>query len=278
MAFTGKRLEVNGLHFNVVHDGSGPPVLLLHGFPDSHRLWRNQIPALVRAGFAVVAPDLRGFGDSDRPDEVDAYAMPSILGDVTGMLDQLGIARAHVVGHDWGAAVAWFLASFHPDRVDRLGALSVGHPASFAAAGIEQREKSWYMLLFQFEGIAETALRHDDWRLFREWTREHSELGKWTADLSRPGALRAALNWYRANVNPQALLMEQPQLPPVQAPSLGVWSTGDAYLTEAQMTGSSAHVASSWQYERIEDASHWIPLDQPDRLNELLVRFLRLTA
>lgn len=275
MALPGRRLAVGELDFNVYEEGSGPPVLLLHGFPDSSSLWRHQIPALVRAGFRAIAPDLRGFGESSRPEAIEAYAIPTALGDVTGILDALGIGRAHVVGHDWGAALAWFLAAMFPDRVDRLVAMSVGHPASFADASIEQREKSWYMLLFQFEGTAEELLQRDDWKLFREWLRHHPELERWIPDLSRPGALRAALNFYRANAHPAAAAAGPIALPPVKAPTLGIWSTGDAYLTEAQMTGSAAHVAGSWRYERVEGASHWLQLDQPERVSRLLVEFLQ---
>jgi len=283
MGLPGKRISANGLDFHVVDEGHGHPVLLLHGFPDSSFVWRHQIRALVTAGFRVIAPDLRGFGASDRPAEVEAYSLPLILADVTGILDALEVARAHVVGHDWGAAVAWMLASFFGDRVDRLVALSVGNPDCYARAPIEQREKSWYMLLFQFEEVAERALSQQDWRLFRQWTRNHRECERWIADLSRPGALRAALNWYRANVPPHQLFAEQPTaasamqtgtVPRIQAATLGVFSTGEQYLVESQMSESGDFVDGPWRYERIEDASHWIPLDQPERLNALPIEFL----
>jgi len=141
------QINVSGLNFHVIHEGAGYPVLLLHGFPDSSHLWRNQIPHLVNAGLRVIAPDLRGFGKSEKPSETEAYSLPVILGDVIGILDQLDAPWAHVIGHDWGAGVAWALAALYPDRVERLVALSVGHPATFFKAGLEQREKSWYMLL-----------------------------------------------------------------------------------------------------------------------------------
>jgi pimeloyl-ACP methyl ester carboxylesterase len=276
MSLPGRLLEVNGLRLHVSEHGpaSGAPVLLLHGFPDSSSLWRHQVPALVRAGYRVIAPDLRGFGMSDRPANVEAYAIPTLLGDAVGLLDALGVARSHVVCHDWGAALGWGLAMFTPERVDRFVALSVGHFGSFFDAGMEQREKSWYMLFFQYEGIAEDALRADDWKLFRQWTRYHSELPRWIEDLSRPGALSAALNWYRANVNPARPSLAAMEFPPVKVPTLGVWSTGDAYLTEAQMTASKPFVAGEWRYERIENASHWLQLDQPERLNALLLDWL----
>ena len=239
---SAKRIRVTDVELHVVDEGSGPPVLLLHGFPDSSHLWRNQIPALVNVGLRVIAPDLRGFGESDKPAEVEAYALPVILQEVVGLLDKLGTERVHVVAHDWGAAVGWLLASLHPDRVDRLVALSVGNPNVFFKSGVDQREKSWYMLLFQFRGVAEQLLMRNDWQLCRDLVRHHSETGKWIADLSRPGALSAALNWYRANAGPEVFLADRMPLPNVQASTLGVWSSGDAYLTEAQMVRSSESV------------------------------------
>lgn len=250
-----------------------PAVLLLHGWPDSHRLWRHQVPGLTAAGFRVVAPDLRGFGASDRPEDVAAYGLAHILGDVVGVLDHLGVERAHVVGHDWGAAVAWALAALIPDRVDHLVALSVGHPAAFRAAGLPQREKSWYMLLFQFEGIAERWLSDDDYANFRSWSR-HPDADAVTAELSRPGALTASLNWYRANLPPAALVEPALELPPVARPTMGLWSKDDLALVEENVTGSAAHVTGEWRYERIDGAGHWIPLDTPDELTALLLDFL----
>ena len=276
MSLPGRLVEVNGVRLHVSEHGpaSGTPVLLLHGFPDSSSLWRHQVPALVEAGYRVIAPDLRGFGLSDRPEGVDAYALPTLMGDTLGLFDALGIARAHVVCHDWGAALGWGLAMFAPEKVDRFAALSVGHFGSFFETGIEQREKSWYMLFFQYEGIAEDALRANDWKLFREWTRNHSELPRWLEDLSRPGALTAALNWYRANVNPARPGLEGTPFPAVKVPTLGIWSTGDAYLTESQMIASKSFVAGDWRYERLENASHWMQLDQPARVNALVLDWL----
>jgi pimeloyl-ACP methyl ester carboxylesterase len=271
-----RTIRLGDLDFRVVDEGNGDPVLLLHGFPDSAELWRRQLPALVDAGYRVIAPDLRGFGESARPTEVEAYRLEVVLGDVVGLLDALSIAGAHVVCHDWGAAVGWSLAAFVPDRVRSLAALSVGHPRSFGAAGLDQREKSWYMLLFQFEGVAEDLLRRDDWKLLRDWTRHHPELERWIPALERPGALRAALNWYRANVRPGASVADSgPPFPSVAARTLGVWSSGDAYLTEAQMIGSAPFVSGGWRYVRVEGASHWLQLDRPEEVNRLLLDFLR---
>jgi pimeloyl-ACP methyl ester carboxylesterase len=266
------RIENDGVTLTVQDEGEGPPVLLVHGFPDSHHLWRHQVPALVGAGKRVIAPDLRGFGESDRPEEVDDYGVRHSVADLLAVLDALEVERAQVVGHDWGAGVAWALAAFVPQRVERLVVLSVGHPQAFTEPTIEQREKSWYMLLFQFADVAEEMLQRDDWRLMREWLRDNGDVERYLADLSRPGALTAALNWYRANVAPK--VREGSAFPAVTVPTLGIWSSGDDYLTEAQLERSGEQVEAEWRYERIEGASHWMQLDEPDRLNELLLDFL----
>lgn len=267
------RVEVNGIGLEVEDRGSGPPVLLLHGWPDSHRLWRHQVEALTAAGYRTIAPDLRGFGESDRPEEVEAYSLLTIAGDVLGLLDHLAIERAHLVGHDWGAALAWAVAAFAADRVDQLAVLSVGHPSSFRAAGLPQREKSWYMLLFQFEGVAEQWLSADDFANFRAWS-QHPEADEVIADLTRPGALTASLNWYRANLAPATLVQPPIEFPPVSAPTLGIWSSGDIALTETQMTGSSTYLDGPWRYERVEGAGHWMQLEQPEVISRLLLDFL----
>ena len=135
------RVDSGGVQLDVQVEGTGKPIVLLHGFPDSKRLWARQVPALIDAGFQVIVPDQRGYGASDKPAEVDAYAIPFLAIDVTAVLDALSIERAHVVGHDWGAAVAWATASFAPERVERLVALSVGHPSSFGSAGYDPARK-----------------------------------------------------------------------------------------------------------------------------------------
>lgn len=268
-------VTVNTLSFPVIDHGQGPAALLLHGFPDSRRLWRHQIPALAGAGLRVIAPDLRGFGDAPRPEGVEAYKLQTVIGDVLGILDALGVERVGVAGHDWGAAVAWGLAAYFPKRFTRLAALSVGCPGTSGLKTIQQRERSWYFYFFQFEGVAEAWLRHDNWKLLHEWTRGNGDMEQYLADLSRPGALTAALNWYRANLKPKPPEQSgSPGFPNVACPVLGVWSDGDDYLTEASLRNSVEKVTGPWRYEKITGASHWMMLDKPDELNRLLLEFL----
>jgi pimeloyl-ACP methyl ester carboxylesterase len=150
--------------------------------------------------------------------------------------------------------------------------LSVGHPATFRRT-FAQREKSWYMLLFQFPGIAERWLSGDDWANFRIWA-NHPDVDQVIADLESAGSLTPGLNWYRANVPPESWVEPPLALPPVQAPTMGIWSTGDLALTETQMTDSAENVAGRWRYERLEGPGHWMQLDAPDKVSELLLDFL----
>jgi pimeloyl-ACP methyl ester carboxylesterase len=272
---TKRRVNVNGTTYAVVDEGHGKPVLLLHGFPDSSALWRRQIPVLVDAGYRVIAPDLRGYGDSDKPAEVEGYRLHLVAAEIGTLLGTLGVPRAHVVGHDWGAALAWIIAAFSPDHVDRLVALSVGHPAAMLHRTIEQRQRSWYVLLFQFTGVAEELLQRDDWRLLREFAHGQGDMERYVEDLARPGALTASLNLYRANMHPSRELDPRRPVPPVAAPTLGMWCSRDPFLVEEPMQRSGEFVTGPWRYERIENAGHWLPLDSADRVNELLLEFLR---
>jgi pimeloyl-ACP methyl ester carboxylesterase len=155
--------------------------------------------------------------------------------------------------------------------VRKLVVLSVPHP--LAPRTLRQREMAWYQLFFQFEEIAEAWLQQDDWALFREFTRGNGDVDRYISDLSRPGALTASLNWYRANLAPR-MPGPPPNLQPVVTPTLGIWSTNDHYLDGERMKMSGRFVKGPWRYEQIEGASHWIPLDAPDRLNQLLLEWL----
>ena len=267
------KVDSGGVTIEVEVHGSGRPVLLVHGWPDTKRLWSKQVPALVDAGFQVITYDQRGYGASDKPEGIDAYAIPFLAIDATAVLDHLGIERAHVVGHDWGAAVAWSTAVLAPARVDHLVALSVGHPSAFATFSIAQREKSWYMLLFQFSPQAEQWLTMNDGANFREFT-NHPDFDAVFAEYTGNGSLTPGLNYYRANVPPDAIVGPPLELPAVQAPAMGVWSSNDFALLEEQMTASSKYCANTWRYERVEGAGHWLQWEVPDAVSSLLLDFL----
>ena len=266
-----RRVRVNGIELNVAVAGEGPPVLLVHGFPDDHDVWRKQIPALAAAGYRVIAPDTRGCGDSDAPLGVHRYKLDLLVSDLVALLDALGIAKVRLVAHDWGAVIGWYFAVNHPERVDRYAALSVGHPTAYARGPLEQKLKGWYTVFFQIRGFAEWLMRAGHWKLFRWFTHFDEESPRWVSRLSRPGRLTAAINYYRANL--VTILFRK--LPSARVPVLGIWSSGDRFLAEAQMVGSKQYVDAPFRYERIEGAHHWVQLAAPDRVNALLLDYLR---
>jgi pimeloyl-ACP methyl ester carboxylesterase len=196
-----------------------------------------------------------------------------MVGDVLGVLDALDIESAHIVGHDWGAAIAWMTAGLAPARINSITALSVGHPEAFRSASLRQREKSWYMLLFQFAGVAERWLSDDGFRNLREWL-AHPDIEPVVERFTDPAALTASLALYRAILPPESLVEARTPLPPIAAPAMGVWSSADRALIEEGMIRSAGHVTGSWRYERVEDAGHWLQLDAPDKVNALLLDFL----
>ena len=269
MSLAGRRIKVNGIRLNMIVEGEGNPVILLHGFPDSAYLWRNQIKALAGNGYMVIAPDLRGFGDSDAPPGKKNYTFDIITNDVIALLDLLGIRKVSVVGHDLGAVVGWLLAVRYPERLFRYVAVSVGHPRAYRS-GIEQKLRAWYALGFQFLFVSERVVRAFDWYILRTMTGTHSEADHWVGDLSREGLLTAGLNWYRAN----ALKILFGDFPNAKVPVLGIWSTGDRFLSQDQMKNSERYVDGEWRYEELEGSSHWIPLDAAHRLNTILMAYL----
>ncbi len=233
-------------------------------------------PRLVAEGIRVIAPDLRGFGATDMaPRKADYEINVGAIPDMLEIMQALDIERAHLVGHDFGSPVAWGLAARHPDLFVTLTAISVGHVRAFLKAGPEQLRMSWYILFHQLRGICEAAYRFNSWGLFRRHWSPHGDIDAVIANLSRPGRLTAGLDWYRANIS-LARMIRQPGFGAfgdeiVRIPTLGIWSGGEKYLSEKQMIGSAEYVKAPWRYERIEDASHWIPYDAPEKLSSLLI-------
>lgn len=269
------RIAVGELTFDarVAGPEDGPLVLLLHGFPQSSFEWREQMPVLADLGFRVVAPDQRGYSPGARPAGVEPYVIPELVSDVTGIADALGADRFHLVGHDWGAAVAWFTALTNPERVESLVAVSVPHPQAFQQAlahpNGEQARMSGYMELFRSEDAERQLLANDaaGLRLIYSGGELPDEAIRHYVDLlGTPDALGAALNWYRA--------MNLPYTPgpltPIRMPTLFVWSTGDTALgrTGAELTSDFVH--GPYRFEVIEGVSHWVPEQAAERLNALL--------
>lgn len=265
-----RRIRVNGIEMNVLVTGQGPDVLLVHGYPDSHHVWRRQVPALVAAGYRVIAPDTRGCGDTEISPRAQDYRIDNLVVDLLALLDALEIRTVRLVAHDWGAGVCWPLVIRHPARVDRYVALSTGHPMAYRRGGLEQKLKGYYTMLFQLPWLPELLLRSFNWFVFRAMTRYDEEQPEWQRQQSRPGRLTAGLNYYRAN--PRVFIAGHDDNAAV--PVMGVWSSGDRFLAEGQMRDSARFVDAPFRYERIEGANHWLQLSGAEQFNRVLLDYL----
>jgi pimeloyl-ACP methyl ester carboxylesterase len=268
-------LVVGEYTFSALADGpvDGELVLLLHGFPETSYEWRAQIPALAAAGYRVVAPDQRGYAEGARPANVDDYGILALVGDAVGFVDALGASTCHLVGHDWGGAVAWVLAVLHPDRLRTLTAVSTPHPTPFGTSirEGEQKEMSAYMDVFRAEG-AENLFLADDGAAMRQalasfGMEDTDPVDEYYRVLSEPGAMTGALNWYRANDFSGGGV----DLPPVTVPTMYVWSTDDQALGREAAEATAAWVEGPYRFEVLEGVSHWVPEEVPDVLTALLL-------
>ncbi len=283
MELQDRYATVNGVRLHYVEAGEGPLVVLLHGFPEFWWTWRQQIPALVAAGFRTVAVDMRGYAESDKPPRWQDYRMEILAADIAELIAALGEERAHVVGHDWGAAVAWGLATFHPERVDRLIVLNVPHPERMLhtlQTSLAQLRRSWYMFLFQIPWLPERLMRWGGRRTLENLYKE-AKPGAYTAeDIARseaalmgPDGLRGPINYYRAVLR-QSPRRARAQFKPIPAPTLIIWGEQDRYLM-AKMADPDPRLVPDVRVVRLPDASHWVQHDEPERVNALLVEHLR---
>jgi pimeloyl-ACP methyl ester carboxylesterase len=256
-----------GVELEVADSGEGPPILLLHGFPDSRAMWNGVTKQLVAAGHRVIAYDHRGFGASSAPAGRRHYAIDRIVEDAVEVLGALGVREpVTVVGHDWGAFVSWALCLSRPELVGRHVAISAGHPQAIRTVGLEQMRKAFFVPGFLVVGLAERVLSARDFAVWRHLVATHPDLDRVTANISRTGRLTAALNWYRAN----AVTIATRRWDACPVPTRGIFSTSDAHLVEQQMVRSALFMDAPWDYVRIDGAGHWVPLEQPDRLAALI--------
>lgn len=258
----GERVRIGGLDFDLWQDGdpAGQAILMLHGFPADHTCWDSWIKPLVRAGYRPIRPDQRGYSPGARPREIEAYRLGVLVDDALGMLDALGVDQAHVLGHDWGGAVAWALASRHPDRLASLTVLSTPHPRAFLAAlgSSRQLAMSWYMGLLQWPDLAHRAVAPGGpaWpRLMRGLpipVRDH-----YASRARDPQAFRAMIAWYRA----MALDAIRPSVPwePIVVPTLYAWGMRDPALGAAAARLTAAEVEASYEFIALVRHGHWLP-------------------
>lgn len=267
------QVEVGGLTFDVAVGGpaGGRPVLLLHGFPENASMWDGVLPALHAAGLRTYAPDQRGYSPGARPAEVSAYAMSELTGDVLGLLDALELPFVDLVGHDWGAVVAWNVAGRHPDRVRTLTAVSVPHPAAHADAlrhDAHQQRLSAYILAFRVPVVPEkTLLAQDAKRLRRVFTPLPAEATeKFVRPMTEPGALTAALNWYRAMGR-----RDLEGLGAVSVPTTYIWGTEDLGVGRTAAEDCAKHVTGEFEFVELPGVSHWVPEQEPETVARLVL-------
>jgi pimeloyl-ACP methyl ester carboxylesterase len=280
-------VAANGFTFSALAAGptDGRPVLFLHGFPQTAWSWHHQLDAVAEQGYRALAFDQRGYSDGARPPDVADYRIDALVADVLAVADAQGMEHFDLVGHDWGAMVAWVTAGQHPERVRTLTAVSVPHPTAFGAAltggDADQAERSSYIDVFRQEGVAEKALLGDDGSgdglrtMFAAsgLAPDSEEVDVFVAAMRRPGALTAALNWYRA-MSAEAL----GEMGPISMPTLYVWSTNDIALGRQAAEATEQYVSGPYRFEILEGVSHWIPEAAPRHLNRLLLEHLGSTS
>jgi pimeloyl-ACP methyl ester carboxylesterase len=276
--------DLGDVRLHYVEAGEGPLVLLLHGFPQFWYQWRHQIPALVGAGFRVVAPDMRGYNLSDKPPGVQAYRVELLARDVERLIRTCGEGTATVVGHDWGAIAAWIAAMRHPGRVERLAILNVPHPTRSLDGLLSPMQllRSSYMFFFQIPRLPEKVIRAGDFALLRSVFRSDpvqpeaftaEDIERYIEAIAQPGALTASLNYYRALLRypgeTRALLKR------VEAPVLVIWGERDRFLSRRLAEPPRLWVPNLMRVKRLPNASHWVAEDRPLEVNTLLLDFLR---
>jgi pimeloyl-ACP methyl ester carboxylesterase len=272
--------EIGDVRLHYVEAGDGPLIILLHGFPEFWYGWRLQIPPLAAAGFRVVAPDMRGYNLSSRPDDVAAYEADKLADDIRGLVHERGAESALLVGHDWGGTVAWATAMNHPKVVDRLAILNAAHPRKLSQ-GLhhpDQLRRSWYFFFFALPELPEAVVHANSWHFFRDFL--HDARPAYTAEeiecyveaWSQPGAATGMLNYYRSSVR-KSQKRAVAALRPISAPTLVIWGQDDRYLGTDLAEPDHDDVPNLDRVERLPDASHWVHHDEHERVTRLLTDF-----
>jgi pimeloyl-ACP methyl ester carboxylesterase len=276
-------INTNNVRLHVVQAGpkSGTPVLLLHGFPEFWYGWRKQIPALAAAGCRVIVPDQRGYNLSDKPKGKNAYCVDTLVDDITGLIKALDYEKVNLIGHDWGAFIAWVLAIKHPEMLHRLGIINVPHPAvmkRFLQRDLKQMRRSLYALFFQLPWLPETTMRAGNWRVaalgMRRSGKPHAftdkDMETYKEAWSQPGAMTAMLNWYRAAPRYLSQITNGMQ---VHIPTLILWGVQDFALSR-RMARPSLDYCEEGNLIFFPDATHWVQHEEAEDVNHHLIDFV----
>lgn len=288
IAITHGYAGVNGIRLHYAEAGAGDKlVILLHGFPEFWYSWRHQLDALGQ-NFHVIAPDLRGYNLSDKPPRVEDYRIDEIVADVIGLIDHFGARKAAIVGHDWGAGVAWSIAQKHPERVAKLAVLQVPLPAVWKEnMSLRQLFRSWYMFFFQIRHLPEWLIRRRNFQALEQSFQDKvGRKGSFTAeDVERykeaarqPGALTGAVNYYRANVFERLFARNKSNdAEPsrgITVPTLFIFGEQDFAILPRSVRGLDKHIAADYRELRIPDSGHWVQNEAPAEVNAALLEFL----
>jgi epoxide hydrolase 4 len=281
-------IETNGVRLHAVQAGppDGPLVVLLHGFPEFWYGWERQIGPLAQAGLRLLVPDQRGYNLSDKPKGTAAYHIDLLALDIVGLIQAAGREKALIVGHDWGAAVGWQLATFYPQWVEKLAILNVPHPAVMNRAlrrSPSQFRKSWYMFFFQIPGLPERLLRRDNWqpladsllKTSRPGAFSQEDLARYREAWSQPGAMTGMLNWYRQVIRSGFGYVFKPMpLPCITVPTLMLWGKQD-FALDWRLAQPSIDLCVNKELIIFDDATHWVQHEQAERVNPLLLDFMK---
>lgn len=280
-------LDANNLHFEALACGDGPDLALcLHGFPEHAVSWRHQMPFFAELGYRVVAPNLRGYGQSSRPVGVAQYTLDKLIADIAGIIDAISARKVILIGHDWGGALAWEFAIQRVRPLDRLIILNAPHPAIFAAQFRKgsQRYRSWYMGFFQIPFLADWLLRTGNaWligQIFRRTTSDRAAfpdemIDTYRNNAARPGAVTAMINYYRAAwQRPEGAPGISAHNPdPIEIPSLVIWGEKDPVLGVSLLEGLEDYIRLL-TIKRIPQASHWVQQEAPEEVNAIIESWL----
>ena len=283
--WTHETATINGIRTHYVHQGKGPLVLLLHGFPENWYSWRFQLPALAES-FHVVAPDLRGYNETEIPGDLAAYRMEHLVEDAAGLIRHLGEESAYVVGHDWGGVVAFQLAAEHPELVKKLAILNAPHPfkcLDTLRRNTRQLRRSWYMFFFQLPWLPERFIERDDYAFLRRAFRgtavnkeafPREVLNRFIDPMRRTGALTAGINYYRANLRNPGSLKKAKNFPVLTMPTRIIWGEEDVALDIVLTRDLDDFFSGPFDLRTIPNCGHWVQQEEPELVNRYLSEFL----
>lgn len=279
-------INTNNIRLHCVTQGQGELVILLHGFPEFWYAWRYQIPILSKY-FKVVVPDLRGYNDSDKPET--GYDLDTLTADIRGLITKLGYTKAHIVGHNWGGAIAWNLAQKFPHVINKMVVLNAPHPYRFwqeISSNFEQIVKNWYVLALQLPGVPELIIKPNlkefitnvlRGQAVRKAAFSAEETAHYQLALAKPGAISAAIKYYQQIISPQFWIKNWRSPLPIIVPTLMLWSEQDSFLSQDLTKGMEKLILAPFELKFIPECGHWMQQEVPQIVNRELLNFLRLS-